>query len=192
MNYQELISQKIFIAPETRRRLLIDEMNQLKAIKQGCENCPGFCCTYQYNSMQVTPLQALDTYIYLKENNLIDEDLIQRLKDCIKEFRLDKEMMLRRGTTFRRSYTCPFYRHQAKGCSIPPEYKPYGCLGFNALKEAVSTEGECTSNIDLLEKREIEFSSEEALSQEIKEKLGLWWEKQSYPMAVLDLINLLK
>lgn len=175
-----------------RRKPVLDNMYGL--IKEGkdCFSCDGKCCTFAYNSMQVTPIEALDAYYYLQNKDLISEELINRLKACIKEYRLDHEIMMGRGRELRRHYTCPFFNTGPKGCSISPESKPYGCLAFNPLEKSVSVEGKCTSYLSTLEKRESEYLTEDTLNQKLKSELNLYWEKKNFPVALLNLIELLK
>jgi len=173
---------------QERRAPINSEMKTLAENGKNCFNCEGFCCTFSYNSMQVTPLEALDAYSYLRKKNRIDEELIDCLRKCIKSFRLDVEISVGRMGELRRNYTCPFFNSGPKGCGISREYKPYGCLGFNPLEENVSTEGKCTSNIAILEKRE-SICDEKVLNEELREKLSLYWDKKNFPMALLSLIE---
>ncbi|MBK23200.1 MAG: hypothetical protein CME70_04265 [Halobacteriovorax sp.] len=134
--------------------------------------------------MQMTPLETQDLYEYLNENSLWTEALVQRLNENIVEFRLDKEISTGRNTSFRRSYTCPFFKHESLGCPIPPEVKPYGCLAFNAISSGVSDGENCKSDLDLLSKRESE--DEDKLNKELTSLYGLYWEKLPIPMALLE------
>ncbi len=175
-------------SPQERRKAVLEPMKEQFAQGMNCANCIGHCCTSLYNSMQVTPLEAIDLYIYLKNENRINEDLVTKLKDCVKTFRLDYVISTGRNSSFRRSYTCPFYEPGAKGCSIDPQYKPYGCLAFNPLKVGVSESGSCTSYIKLLENRESQ--SEDEINEKLQGQLGLPWQKESLPIALLKLIEL--
>lgn len=138
--------------------------------------------------MQVTPIEALDLYQYLKSEDRIDSELSDRLQETIKEFRLDYAISTGKGTELRRSYTCPFF--QAGFCTIDPEYKPYGCLAFNPKQKNVSRPGHCSSQLSLLEQRE--NSAEEKLNDELRQKHNLYWKKESIPVALLNLIKVLE
>lgn len=169
-----------------RRKYLLEQMNQLKEQDITCSSCEGFCCTYRANSIQITPLEAADMLAYLGE---LTPELTKRLEDNIQEFRLDKEVYISRGKTLRRTYTCPFFKHESLGCAIAPEYKPYGCLGFNALEKNVSEFGKCGSNEEVLQKTDELQSSE---NQQYKQKYSISWDKKPIPMALIELSNHLK
>jgi hypothetical protein len=182
-----------------RRQNLIREMNQLEKAEVTCRNCPGTCCTFVGNSMQPTVLEAIDLYLYLKENNIWNDELVKKLEGCIEDFRLHIRPSTGRGVYMRKSYTCPFFGHQSLGCPIPPEAKPYGCLGFNASEREEDSGKSCSSNLSVLKEREglykmrfhsegeeVELSEEE-ISKLLQESLGLPWHKESIPVALLDL-----
>jgi Fe-S-cluster containining protein len=190
MDYNELKKELKISTSIERRGGVIKAMDEFVKSGKNCFSCQGFCCTFSYNSMQVTPIEALDAYDYLRRNNRINAELITRLNECIKEYRLDHEIVLGGGRELRRQYTCPFFNAGPKGCSIEPESKPYGCLAFNPLSRNVDVEGKCTSYIDVLEKREIDNSDEEAMNQLIKKKLSIYWEKKNFPVALKNLIIL--
>ena len=122
-------------SPEVRRNLLIKAMNALNDEKINCYSCIGLCCTFESNSMQVTPQEALDVVVLLEKQNRINQELIEMLKENIKKYRLDKEISTGKNSTFRRYYTCPFYKPGERGCTLTKEDKPYGCLGYNSKKE---------------------------------------------------------
>ncbi len=134
--------------------------------------------------MQMTPVETKDLYEYLSSNLLWNEALVQRLKDNILEFRLDKEISTGRNTSFRRSYTCPFFKHESLGCPLPPEVKPYGCLAFNAISPGVKDGENCKSDLELLKRRESE--EEELINKEMIKEKKLFWEKLPIPMALLE------
>lgn len=190
MNYQELRKDLNISANKVRRSGVISTMDEFVREGKNCYSCEGYCCTFAYNSMQVTPIEALDAYDFLLKNNRINDELIESLDKCIKEFRLDNEIVLGGGRELRRQYTCPFFNAGPKGCSIEPESKPYGCLAFNPLESNVKVEGKCTSYIEVLEARETDSFGEESMNLIIKEKLNLYWDKKNFPMALKHLINL--
>lgn len=173
-----------------RRDELLVLMEEVLDAGKNCYSCQGFCCTSAHNSMLVTPIEALDSYQYFFEKGQIDQKLIDCLNKNIKEFRLDNEMSIGRGRVFRRNYTCPFFNTGAKGCSIGPRHKPYGCLGFNALEKNVLESGHCTSYTDVLNTREERCSSEELeLNEFLKKRLSLYWDKKNLPLALLEIIQ---
>ncbi len=167
------------------RDALLEKIESNNKEEKNCEICPGFCCTYTSNSMQITPLEAFEIYQSLGK---IDEELREKLLKCIVDFRLDKEIFISRYKSVRRTYTCPFFQHKNVGCSLPFEVKPYGCLAFNPLEKKVSTEGHCASDKASLEKvDEISFCKNE----ELKKKYQINWEKRPIPLALLDVEKVL-
>ena len=173
-----------------RRELL--NKNMADKIKDGfdCFSCVGHCCTYEHNSMRVTPLEAKDIVDYLVLNNRINQDLIDDLKESIRSNRLDKEVLVGKNQELRRYYTCPFYKKDKLGCTIGKHHKPYGCLAFNPHEKKVSVSGHCTSNVDVLEKNHHKFSTEEEIMNEnLMKEWNIYWNKKDIPSAVLFLIN---
>jgi len=161
-------------------------MKSLEENDVDCASCDGHCCSYKSNSMQITPLETLELLNYLKENDRWTPDLKETLKDCVTTYRLDKDISTGKNSSFRRTYTCPFYIPGPKGCSISLEIKPYGCLAFNPRKKGSSGEN-CKSNIDLLQLRDKENSDfEEVKNSELKETYQLWWNKLAIPVALLE------
>ena len=178
---------KLINSSEFRRSVILKEMAELDKKKTNCFDCSGPCCTYQKNSMRVTVIEAIDLYRHLKNNNQWSDSLVERLKSNIKEFRLDSHLMLGTRNTFRRTYTCPFFKHESLGCPIPTDKKPYGCLAFNPThvdsKEGVG----CESNQQTLLHRENLYSNELVDNRELKKLLNLTWDKESIPVALLDI-----
>lgn len=170
-----------------RRKELLETMNSLESKKVDCHQCPGTCCTFISNSMQMTVVEAVDLYLYLTEENLWDGELEEKLQKCVKDFRLDVRPTTGGGQFLRKSYTCPFFGHTQFGCPLPREIKPYGCLGFNPSKENELEGKSCHSDNDLLLKRENSLAEEERLNHEWQQKLKLPWEKENIPLALLDL-----
>jgi hypothetical protein len=170
-----------------RRSLILNEMKDLDNNNANCVGCSGPCCTYKKNSMRITVIEAIDLYIYLKENKLWNAELIQRLKYNIKEFRLDSHLMIGARNSFRRTYTCPFFKHESLGCPIPNESKPYGCLAFNPLEEGSKEGIGCESNLITLKNREKSYKDEEVNNLKLKTALSLVWDKETIPVALLDL-----
>lgn len=174
-----------------QRRLSINTaMTNDLNIGHGCSSCVGHCCTYEHNSMQVTPLEALDAYKFLLEVGRVDESLIARLEDCVTNYRLDKEVLTKSSKSLRRYYTCPFYKQEALGCSLDRDSKPYGCLAFNPSQPGVSEPGFCSSNQHILEKQSLEFDDhEERHNETLREELKIYWNKMNLPNALLYLIK---
>ena len=172
-----------------RRFLLNSEMTKMMESGHNCYSCVGHCCTFAYNSMQVTPLEALDCLLFLHEESRVDQALVERLEETVKSYRLDYEILIGGSRSMRRQYTCPFFEAGPKGCTISKHSKPYGCLAFNPLERNVSIEGKCKSQISLLEKHDHEMSRYDDLNERIKESLKLSWNKKNLPVALLDLIK---
>lgn len=142
------------------------------------------------NSMQTTPLETVEVVNWLKDQGRIDQDLIDKLKKCIADFRLDVEISTGRNSSFRRTYTCPFFKDQSLGCSIAPEVKPYGCLGFNPKKANIVDGEDCISNIELLNERDLMFSVlEQTENAKLVKELSLSWGKLPFPNALLDVME---
>lgn len=173
-----------------RREILLDEMQSLEEKGISCKDCNGKCCTFIANSMQTTPLETMEVYNWLKSEGRVDQELKVKLKKCIDDFRLDNEISTGKNSTFRRSYTCPFFMDRSLGCSIAPEVKPYGCLAFNPRVYGVTDGQHCDSRTDLLEDRDKRFAAQEELENErLKNDLGLYWDKYPFPVALLDIME---
>ena len=177
-------------ARETRRDLINKEMSELMRKGNDCSKCVGHCCTFEHNSMQVSPLEALDTYKFLEENGRITTDLISDLEQCVEHYRLDKETMGMGNRIFRRYYTCPFYKAHSLGCSLDRRSKPYGCLAFNPNTINVSEPGHCSSQINSLERQHQYWGEEEEkINESLRAELNIHWKKTSLPSALLYLIK---
>ncbi len=187
-NAMELATfKKIYESKGLRRSGLLERMSSLDTSNVNCSNCAGKCCTMMANSMMITPIEAVDLRSYLYEKWMWNDELKEKLKECVKDFRLDDMLNLGRGRTFRRTYTCPFYMSTFPGCPLPAEVKPYGCLGFNPTV-GTPKEGEgCTTDLNLLEEREGHMASEEEINLRLKEYLDLDWDKKPIPVALLEI-----
>jgi len=177
-------------ARSKRREVINQQMS--KMIKSGldCSSCVGHCCTFEHNSMQVSPLEALDVYRLLMDRGEIDSELIAKLEENVRHFRLGVEPLIRGTKSFRRYYTCPFYEKHALGCSLDRESKPYGCLAFNPVEAGVKEAGHCNSQLHILEQQElIHGKLEREQNQMIKEQLQIYWDKMNLPNALLYLIK---
>lgn len=102
--------------------------------------------------MQITQSEAREIIVDLELKGMLNEELTQRLKDCVREYRLDVEIpSFGSRRNLRRTYTCPFYSPGPMGCAISPERKPHGCLAFNPqLPKAQGLRDGCSSNQHLL------------------------------------------
>lgn len=102
--------------------------------------------------MQITESEARDIIVDLEQKGLLNDELIQRLKDCVREYRLDVEIpSFGSRSNLRRTYTCPFYSPGPRGCALSPERKPHGCLAFNPQKpRAQGLKDGCSSAQNLL------------------------------------------
>ena len=169
-----------------RRQILIERMNELESSGKDCKGCSGTCCTYEANSMMVTPVEAVELVDYLKANNLFDEELKMRLLETVAKYRLDQSVGDGKRSFIRRTYTCPFFNHKELGCPLPREVKPFGCLAFNAHDVEKKAGEFCFSEKEVLEKREHRSDGEATLNQELKIKHSLYWDKSPLPLALLD------
>tara|TARA_X000000950_G_scaffold278947_1_gene370702 strand:- start:516 stop:1016 length:501 start_codon:yes stop_codon:yes gene_type:complete len=154
-----------------------------------CKTCIGNCCTFTSNSMMISPLEAYDIYVFLKNSPSFDERKLKAsLEKNIKEFRLENIDL-----GVRKTYTCPFYTGAKKGCTISRHSKPYGCLGFLPTQKAVNKGNDCRSDIGVLKKRELKFKQEEEqLNSLLKKSIGLCWDKLPISSAVLSLLENIK
>jgi len=132
---------------QSRRSMLISAMAELEEKKFHCMNCVGTCCTFVANSMQITPLEALEIMEGLNLNRTQAEELKMRLQDTILHYRLDQELSIGKKaiSQLRRTYTCPFFTPGPLGCSLSRSIKPYGCLAFNPKIED-DNGSKCTSS----------------------------------------------
>lgn len=163
-------------------------MSELDGKKVNCSNCMGTCCTSQANSMQITPLEGAEILSYLKKSDRFNESLKESLKECISDYRLDVEISTSRGRAFRKTYTCPFFTPGPKGCSLPKDVNPYGCLGFNPKIQGVENGGNCALKEDVAILREEKFKNfEQEENKRLKEKYDLTWDKLTIPQALLEL-----
>ncbi|HXH75016.1 MAG TPA: hypothetical protein VNJ08_08625 [Bacteriovoracaceae bacterium] len=169
-----------------RRKELIQRMEELEGQGLGCSGCQGNCCTYEANSMMVTPLEALELQQYLRKENALTPEFKEKCLETVKKFRLDQGGNGRRSF-IRRTYTCPFFNHKELGCPLPREVKPYGCLAFNAHDAELKAGEHCFSEKELLLKRDQDHVWEERKNQSLRIKFKLNWEKSPLPLALLDI-----
>jgi Fe-S-cluster containining protein len=183
-----LINSLISIKPTSRRQLILLEMENLKHDEINCHQCRGPCCTFESNSMQITPLEALDIINYLSSVNRINADLIFHLQETNSQYRLNQ--FVGNGKSFlRKTFTCPFFEEGVKGCTISRNNKPIGCLGFNPIEKNITNGGSCKSNVKLLEDLAVTFQKEEKeINTKIKSELKIFWDKAPIPVAVLEVL----
>ena len=154
-----------------------------------CHQCVGTCCTFVANSMQVTPLEAIDLLAHLVDTGRWHQATVSELESNIRRFRLNTPPPGDGKRSFsRRRYTCPFYAGQARGCTISRDAKPYGCLAFNPFSPHQTNGGDCGSQEDAL--APLDSPELEAVNTALKTTLSLDWDKKPIPTALLDLIPL--
>jgi len=176
-----------YMKEKNQRFELIFEMQQLEAQGMGCRGCAGNCCTFEANSMMITPLETIELLSYLEISQLKNPELKEKLENTIKKYRLDQFAGNGRRIFVRRTYTCPFFAGSELGCPLPREVKPYGCLAFNSHHESLKAGEYCYSDKELLQNLESKYPEIKNKNQLIKESLKLDWEKKSIPEALLDL-----
>lgn len=186
----EIFLENNLPSSKERRDILTSKMKELSAEGKNCFSCNGMCCTSLFNSMQTTPVETLEIVTFLESEDRLNEVTLNKINDCISSYRLDKEINMGKGKSFRKTYTCPFFESGAKGCTIGLHDKPYGCLGFNPREVGVSEEGKCSVYADVHEKREARYSHiEDSTNKFLRERLGLYWEKLPMPLAIVKLIE---
>jgi hypothetical protein len=173
-----------------RREILISRMNELESQGMGCIGCAGNCCTYEANSMMITPLEAVELMVYLRDNQLLTLELKSRLEDAVKKYRLEHPSGNGRRSYLRKTYTCPFFNHTELGCPLPREIKPYGCLAFDSHHTELKASEHCFSELDILEKREALHAEEKDINEKLKIELKIYWDKTPIPNALLELWDL--
>ncbi len=162
------------------RQLVIRSMHDNELAGKDCHSCVGHCCTYEHNSMMITPFEALS--IVLHTSSHIDLEI---LDNNIKQYRLDKLISIG-SKQLRRYYTCPYFTAN-KGCGIAKVVKPYGCLAFNPLEKNVSKTGQCLSTFPDRFAHDSELQgSLHKMNQLISKVLDLSWSKESIPIALRD------
>ena len=171
----------LYVSPMRRQRLL-DEMNRAEANGISCAGCAGTCCTFEANSMMVTPLEALELVHYLRGNGWMDDTLRAKLEETVRTYRLDHAPGNGKRSFLRKTYTCTFFGFKELGCPLPRDVKPYGCLAFNTHHPELKAGEHCYSDKELLEKLVFDEKNEE-----LKKKYNIFWDKSPLPTALLDL-----
>lgn len=167
-----------------RRAILIEEMARAEAQGITCMRCPGTCCTFEANSMMVTPLEALELAHYLRTHHWMDDSLRGKLEETVRTYRLDHAPGNGKRSFLRKTYTCTFFGFKELGCPLPRDVKPYGCLAFNTHDKEKKADSNCYSDTSLLEKLVFDEKNEV-----LKKKYGIFWDKSPLPTALLDLWN---
>jgi hypothetical protein len=179
--------RKILSDSKKFREKLVFHMKDLDSKTINCKNCQGVCCTKERNSMQVTPIEAMDLYFYLKDQHLINDELIQLIDESIVNYGLDREIYIK-GKLFRKNYTCPLFKFHSWGCPIDPFLKPLGCLGYNPNILNVTKGENCSSDQKLLESiLESDKQEWEKCNQKIKNQLSLSFDKAPIPVALKEI-----
>ncbi len=182
----EVFERSHLINNRQRRLDLVKAMAESDKAGFSCANCIGNCCTFSSNSMRITPLEAVEILSFLENEERISIELMKNLDRVVSEYRLETETYF----GIKKNYTCPFYLGHRKGCSISRWSKPYGCLAFNSTKLNVTKGEDCRSDQVSLQKRNARFyQHEEDLNLYIKRILKLSWNKESIPVALLDILK---
>ena len=194
MKYKKLLNQIQnefnLSSPQKRRESLITSMRKNEESGNDCLSCSGRCCTFQANSMNMTNLEALEALVFLEENNLINEDLIRKLEECVKSFRLDNILQIGKNDFFRKTYTCPFFNFPTWGCGLGAKNKPYGCIAFNPHEKNQENGGNCHADLEIQKKRLDTFEIiEDIASDFISKKLNIFQDKSSIPVKILELLS---
>lgn len=173
------------------RQKLVANMETLEKNGIDCSSCTGVCCTVNRNSMQVTPIEALDLYFYLSEHIKDKNELQNRILDSYKLYGLDREIYVK-NKLMRKNYTCPLFKLESWGCPVDKSLKPLGCLGYNALTSKVLDGESCASDQALLETVEAEIIEEwRVLNLKLKDLLKLDFDKTNIPKALITLSKIL-
>lgn len=157
-------------------------MDEAEAAGMSCRGCAGTCCTFEANSMMVTPLEALELLAHLRDNSLLTDELRSRCDETVRKYRLDHAPGNGKRSYLRKTYTCPFFGFKELGCPLPREVKPYGCLAFNTHHPELKAGEHCYSDTELLEKLVFEEKN-----VALKKKYEIHWDKSPLPTALLDL-----
>ena len=162
----------------SRRSLLLAEMDRLNTLGINCQGCSGKCCTSLHNSMQITESEAQDILHFLIPSGQTLEAIRTLCQENITNYRLNAPLPGNGKKNFlRRTYTCPFFKHQELGCALAKEVRPYGCLGFNRQSMHQGEGMDCHSDQMLLSKQQEGHNSEKMEA------------KSPIPVALLELMD---
>lgn len=171
-----------------RRENLIEAMEENEASGKDCLSCEGTCCTFQANSMKVTPSETLDLVVDMFNKGRWNKEWKTKLENQVRSDRLGDDVPTDgRRDLIRRTYTCPFFKTDGSfGCSVERWKKPYGCLAFNPNEEKQTQGGNCSSHTDLLESHARDFHSyHEELDSILSKEYGISPSKTDLPSAIL-------
>ena len=178
------------MSAKDRRKLLIEDMQNLEARGISCLGCSGVCCTETANSMMVTPVEIFDLFAYLSQDTSKFPELKIRMQAAVDKYKLDiLPPGIKKKSQFRRTYTCPFFLGSEFGCPLPREFKPYGCLGFNRQKKEATVDEDCWSNKEVLVNQGA-LNNEKEINEWIAKELKLSWDKEYLPIALIEFINM--
>ncbi|MGK0367894.1 MAG: hypothetical protein ACI9QD_001034 [Thermoproteota archaeon] len=172
------------------RKELIENMSLKEKAGLNCFSCKSAeCCTFVRNSMMITVVETFELYSYLVDQNLFNDELINKLEETISHYRLEKEIPSNGRKTFaRRSYTCPFLAQAPLACMISRQSKPYGCLGFNAMTIKALDATDCRSEEGKLEDIVSNFGATlESWNKWLEDEYKLGFIKLPIPNALLKL-----
>lgn len=175
-------------SPKDRRAALIDLVKENEEIGNDCSRCSGECCTFTSNSMAITPVEALDLFFFLKENNLLNKALRNKLQETVKSYRLDQFIEMGKGDYVKRTYTCPFFSQ--RGCEIGLVDKPYGCIAFNPNQPFQEEGGDCSHSGSVSDS----FSpseKERSLNQTLVKSFAFPYPKLPIPLGLLKVWKVL-
>lgn len=185
----EAIMHTALASAYTRRRVLLDGMQELAARDVSCQGCSGVCCTFVANSMQITPLETLDILAHLATRGELSEERLQQWTQVVERHGLDRPAPGDgRRELVRRRYTCPFFSGGTLGCGLPQSVKPYGCLSFNPRRPHIREGEDCGVDGRLLEGRDADDRARQAdteMAPLLELLAGL--EKRPIPAALLAL-----
>jgi|SaaInlStandDraft_1057018.scaffolds.fasta_scaffold06316_4 hypothetical protein len=178
-----------------RRESLIDSMESNETNGHDCLSCEGTCCTFQANSMKVTPLETLDLVADMINKGRWTDEWEKKLREQVRIDRLgDNAPTDGKRDLIRRTYTCPFFKiEKGFGCGVEREKKPYGCLAFNPNTAQQTEGGDCSSDISSLEKQDEAFASIHAhFAAQLEKEFSISPIKSDLPSALLKFFDALK
>jgi hypothetical protein len=183
--------KKLLVDSGELRDFLVTNMNNLEKKGMNCSSCSGLCCTVTKNSMQVTPMEAMDLYLYLSEN-IQDQNLLwKNIEESVLKYGLDREIYVK-NKLLRKNYTCPLFKFESWGCPVTPAKKPFGCLGFNAFKAGVVNGESCNSDVELLSKVDQQIHLKLLdYNQKINKLVNLNFDKLPIPNALIKIRTLI-
>lgn len=170
---------------------LIQHMKAMQSEGIGCQACIGICCTMARNSMRINAAETEDIVRWIKAQPEEEQAAwLEKMKTCVDDYQLDRPTPGDgRRSLVRRSYTCPFFSPGPKGCALPRETKPLGCLAFNATMPDAANDDRCQSDQSLLSHVIAKHPDYLARSDSLKTQLGLDWDSLPIPQAIISFVN---